>query len=399
MKIGFDVSQTGDNKAGCGVFTENLICHLAIEDSRNKYLLYPTFGNHFWDDKFRTTCSFQLNNFSQGIYHANLSDAKNFWQRKPYEIESDLDGIDILHSNNFFCPPKLDNIKLVYTLYDLSFLTHPEYSTEENRLACFDGVLNASMNADFIIAISKYSREHFLKIFPHYPAHRIGVAYPGCRFDTNVTVEPSIRLKRFTSNKFWLNVGTLEPRKNIVRLIKAYANLLKQHPHAHPLVLAGQQGWLDSNIAKLIDKLKLASKIIILGYVNTIELQWLYQNAYCMVYPSLFEGFGMPVLEAMSYGTPVITSNVSSLPEVCGNAGILIDPTNQDSIQQAMLDLLLKPDWNEELKILSLQQSQKFSWKKSAQKVLSFYEHVNSVEVETKIDTKLDSLVIPELIR
>lgn len=376
MKIGFDVSQTGLAKAGCGFFAENLIHHLAGMDADNHYVLYPTFGNHYWDTHSQATCQINAPNFQTGLKHSSMMDAKKFWQQPAALIEKKLGDVDILHANNFFCPPKLPRTRLVYTLYDLSFLEHPECTTEHNRIACFEGVLQASLHADLIISISHYSREHFLQVFPHFPAERIVVAHPASRFDAKATMQKAHKLRHLHSQQFWLHVGTIEPRKNIKRLLQAYAKLRMQQPETHPLVLAGKQGWMEDDVEQLIKTLNLQNHVRLLGYVENEELQWLYQHCFCLVYPSLFEGFGLPILEAMSYGAPVITSHVSSIPEVVGEAGLLINPEREDEIVQAMVRVATDDTYRAQIKLSAIEQANLFSWHNTAKITLQNYREV-----------------------
>ena len=183
MRIGFDISQTGCGKAGCGYFADSMIQQLARIDLENEYILYPTFGNFFWDPEWRTsTRRIDHPRFRRAEGHTTLDKARAFWSNPPEDVETSLGKPDIVHSNNFFCPHGLESARLVYTLYDLSFLDHPEWHTEENRLGCFEGVFNASLYADMIVSISEHSRRHFLEMFPHFPPERIVVVHLASRF-------------------------------------------------------------------------------------------------------------------------------------------------------------------------------------------------------------------------
>lgn len=376
MKIGFDVSQTGDGKAGCGFFADNLIRHLALIDTQNQYYLYPTFGDHYWDNEFDKTTVISANNFQRGLKQNNSHAAKKFWRNPPTTYDKQLGNVDILHANNFFCPEPLKNGRLIYTLYDLSFVEYPDCTTDHNRIACFNGVFKASLYADRILAISHYSKQHFLALFPHYPAEKIEVIHPASRFNcTKVMLPPTEKLKKFTPNQFWLSVGTLEPRKNVKYLLQSYAKL-KQQGKTLPLVLAGKPGWILEDIHTSLNDMGLREDVHVLGYVDNEELQWLYQNCFCFVYPSLFEGFGLPILEAMTFGAAVITSNSSSLPEVAGQAGLLINPHNEQDLVDAMIKVSSDPKLHRGLKELALQQAQMFSWESTAKKVLNLYEQV-----------------------
>jgi len=375
MKIGFDISQTGSGKAGCGYFAENLIRNLSLIDTHNTYTLYPSFGDHFWDDKYTQTININAPNFKKGLTHSSLDEAKNFWNNDLYDFDEALGNVDILHSNNFFCPIGLKKTKLIYTLYDLSFVDHPDCTTEHNRIACFESVFKASLYADLIISISDYTKNHFLKLFPHYPKNRIFTSYPGNRFSNyKIISKKPERLENLESNTFWLNVGTLEPRKNIMRILNVYSKLVSENKHFYPLVFAGKPGWLLENLHTIIQKLNLEKHVYILGYVNDMELKWLYENCFSLLFPSLFEGFGLPVLEALTFGIPIITSNISSLPEVAGKAALLIDPLNESNLYNAMIEIATNQQIREELKFLAFDQAKKFSWKKTSADILELYK-------------------------
>ena len=163
MKIGFDVSQTGDNKAGCGYFADSLIQALTKVDRQNEYILYPHFGTSFWDPKGRyTTRKIAQPNVSRKLIGKDFHDSMAFWKNIPPDAEAQMGNPDIIHANNYSCPRGLKNARVVYTLYDVNFLEHPEWTTEQNRCVCFEGVFTASIYADFISAISCYLTEKFL---------------------------------------------------------------------------------------------------------------------------------------------------------------------------------------------------------------------------------------------
>jgi glycosyltransferase involved in cell wall biosynthesis len=375
MRIGFDVSQTGPSKAGCGYFAEALIRQLAAEDKCNEYILYPTFGDNYWDPGWASgTCEIASPNFCRGLGHASLDEARAFWRQPSGDFEQKLGDPDIIHANNFYCPVGLQKAGLVYTLYDLAFLEHPEWTTEANRVACFTSVFNASLHADRIVAISEYSRRHFLATFPHYPEDHIRVVYPASRFALRSEGERPPRLPRqLLRGEFWLHVGTLEPRKNQKQLLQAYARLRSQDRNVFPLVLAGGAGWLMDDFEQTLRDLDLDETVFTLGYVDDETLQWLYENCFAFVYPSLFEGFGLPVLEAMTLGAPVITSNRTSLPEIVGDAGLLVDPVDCDQLVEAMLKLASDNAWHRKLGAKGQKRATRFSWRWAAREVLGVY--------------------------
>lgn len=381
MKIGFDVSQTGSNKAGCGYLADSLALALGDIDRSNEFILYPYFGNSFWDpNALENARRIAATNFSTLIIEKDHEDLLEFWEQLPLDAEDKLGNPDIIHANNYSCPKNLKKTKIVYTFYDLCFLEYPEFCTEPNRLGCFNGVFDAANHADFIIAISNYSRKKFLKFFPHFPAERIKAIYPGLRFITRrERNEKNGVVKDLAQKKFWLTVGTLEPRKNLRRLLKAYAIYIKESEHPYPLVLAGGKGWLEEDLAEFITKLDIVEKVSLPGYVSDDTLQWLYGNCFGFIFPSLYEGFGLPVLEAMSRGAAVIVSNATSIPEVAGDTAHYIDPFSEKDMTEAMHLLAGDEGYRLGLKKRALIQALKFSWQKSAMEVLEVYNQISTL--------------------
>ena len=181
-------------------------------------------------------------------------------------------------------------------------------------------------------------------------------------------------LDNLPTESFWLNVGTIEPRKNQLRLVEAYPSYLKQGGNPMPLVLAGGKGWLMDDFKKHVTELGIDAHIIMTGYVTDDELIWLYRNCYANLYPSLFEGFGLPVLEGMQFGAPTITSNSTSIPEVAGDAAILLDPEDVDGLSQAMLRLATNREERGRLSNAGVKQAAKFSWQQSANAMMEIYK-------------------------
>jgi len=215
VRIGFDTSQTGKAKAGCGYFADGLIRQLTVDDDRNRYILYPAVGDFYWDDDgASTTFASDRPGVERWKPHADFEASRRFWGNPDEKFEQSLGHPDIFHANNFFCPRGLGKARLVYTLYDLSFIEDTAWNTEANRIGCFSGVFRASLYADFIVAISEYSRQHFLSTFPWFPADRVAVVYPASRFAGRGIAGRPERFAALEPQGFWLTVGTIEPRKN-----------------------------------------------------------------------------------------------------------------------------------------------------------------------------------------
>lgn len=382
MRIGFDVSQTGRHKAGCGYYAYNLIRALADVDQINEYVLYPAVGDVYWDPECATqTVHIDRPNFRRLAAPQSFEASSKFWRDPPSDFEERIGNPDIFHANNFFCPIGLRRARLVYTLYDLSFLEEPSWTTEANRIGCFTGVFRASLFADAIVAISEFSRRHFLEVFPHYPASRTHVIYPASRFDGPQDLPTPATLRRLEPGRFWLNVATIEPRKNHRGLLEAYARVVRSTEDPMPLVLAGSRGWLTDDFDRIVEELGLGGRVLLLGYVSEDELRWLYQNCFAFVYPSFFEGFGLPVLEAMSLGAPVICSNTTSLPEIAGDAAVLVDPREHEALASRMKDLLQGQIPRDVLRERGFAQARRFSWWTSARRLVQLYQVLGELQV------------------
>lgn len=372
MRIGFDVSQTAEEKAGCGFVADQLIQSLVKLDRKNEYLLYPTFYS-YRNPLFHNSTNPGAANCKHHFEKQSFKEMKKGWETKMPDRTAWLGSPDIVHSNNFSCI-KDHKAKIVYTLYDLTPFVCPQFLTEHNRIICFEGLFNAGTYADHCISISNHTKKDFLRFFPHYPEERITVIPLGTRPGVKRIENPGLKRKVLEKFKikgdFWLGVGTIEPRKNFKLLIEAY-NKLKDDKF---LVIAGGKGWLESEIGNKVKQLGIKSKVKFLGYVSDEELSVLYSSCFAFVYPSFYEGFGLPVLEAMSCGAAVITSSTSSLPEVGGKAVLYIDPEYEENLIEQMSFLLKKPEKRKEYQSRAVPQAKKFSWDKAAKIVLDVYE-------------------------
>jgi glycosyltransferase involved in cell wall biosynthesis len=344
----------------------------------HKYSLYPSFGDFFFDAQMPLTNPYKGKKLTYGPRHLQKSSASTFWNKQ--DLETLLKNPDIIHSNNFWSPTQLIKSKLIYTCYDLGFTLQPDWTTEENRIGCFNGVFTASLVADWIVAISKASKSDYLNIFPHFPEDRIRVVYPCSRFyDVNLEGICPLKLNPNLKSKFWLSVGTIEPRKNQFRLIEAYAKYLKLGGVPYPLVFAGGKGWLMEGFERKIRDLGIDSNVILAGYTSDEELIWLYRNCFANLYPSFFEGFGLPVLEGMQFGAVTLTSKTSSLPEVAGNSALLLNPYDVDEWANEMLKLSINDSQRMFLKAASIAQAEKFNWKNSASQLIELYDEAHTM--------------------
>ena len=378
MHIGFDISQTGAGKAGCGYFSHAMIRAMLELAPGHRYSLFPSFGDFYFDALMPFGNPYSGRNAQYGPRHLSRETTRVFWTGP--DTEASLGKPDIIHANNFWCPTQLVSSRLIYTFYDMGFAVDPAWTTEANRVGCFDGVFRSALAADWVVAISEASRAHYLSVFPHFPEDRIRVIYPCSRFTDSTAVGKRPKaLENIPAGGYWLNVGTIEPRKNQGRLVEAYARYLALGGAPMPLVLAGGKGWLMEDFQKQLSELGIVANVVMTGYVSEEELIWLYQNCYANLYPSLFEGFGLPVLEGMQFGAPTIASNNTSIPEVAGNAAILLDPGDAEGWARAMLRLCTDQTEKVRLSDLARKQAANFDWKKSATALLNLYEEAVAV--------------------
>ena len=373
MHICFDISQTGSGKAGCGYFAHAMIQAMLEIAPENRYSLLPSFGDFYYDALMPVRNPYPGRNVHYGPRHLSRETARLFWARS--DAETALGMPDIIHANNFWCPTQIASSRLIYTFYDMGFAVEPAWSTEANRVGCFDGVFRSAMLADWVVAISEASRTHYLSIFPHFPEDRIRVIYPCSRFadSTALGIRPKA-LVNIPAGGYWLNVGTIEPRKNQHRLVEAYGHYLALGGMSMPLVLAGGKGWLMEDFQKHLVELGIETHVVMTGYVSDAELIWLYRNCYANLYPSLFEGFGLPVLEGMQFGAPTLASRSTSIPEVAGDAAVLLAPEDTEGWAQAMFCLAVSRTQRDQLRAAAREQAGRFDWKHSAALLLLLYE-------------------------
>lgn len=371
MRIGFDISQTGTGKAGCGFYAHALAQRLVEAAVNDEFLMLSNFGDFYFDPTMVTAFPYKGKNVSYGPRFVNRDNASRYWCSANTEVGLNL---NVIHGNNFWCPSNFHTTRVIYTLYDLGFVIDPSWTTEANRLGCFDGIFRASLHADWIVSISKNSAREFLATFPQFPEDRMRVLYPCSRFSGAETgSKPPRSVTGVHPRQFWVSVGTIEPRKNQKMLIKAYANYLAVGGEPMPLVLAGGKGWLMDDLGDFIASLGITQNVILTGYVSDSELVWLYQNCFANLYPSLYEGFGLPVLEGMQFGAGVLSSCSSSLPEVVGAGGIMIDPHDCGGWTDKMLKLAAGSISVDQLREAAKKQAARFSWSTSASSLIDLY--------------------------
>ncbi len=297
----------------------------------------------------------------------------------PYHIffNGDMDATIFF---NYIVPPGVKGKKIVF-IHDMAYKVYPETLRIRTKIWLNLNIRRSKRRADKFITISEFSKKEMVKYLNIHPDN-IEVIYAGVDFEVyhpNYTREKieSVKNKYHISKDYFMYLGTIEPRKNIVGLIKAYYKIKEKFFGKQPkLVLAGKRGWLYKEIDIWIDKLQLNRDIIFAGYITEEESAVLINGAIAFVFPSFYEGFGLPPLEAMACGTPVISSKVASIPEVVGDAGILVDPESEEELYYAMLDIMQNKELANMLSEKGIQRAKKFTWENSSKNLLKVIESV-----------------------
>lgn len=375
MRVGIDYTAAVNQGAGIGRYTRQMTRALLELDRENEYVLFAPSASPGSPQPAAAT---PLGPGHVKLLRLPLSEKALvvLWHRLRLPVPVELFGgrLDVFHSPDFALAPVWKARTLV-TVHDLSFERVPE---------CFEPALLTYLNrvvprsvarADIVLADSESTRNDAIELL-HLAPDRVFVVYAGvddrfCRV-TDPTLLETVRDRYSLPKRFVLSVGTLQPRKNYVRLIEAFAQL-SGADDVH-LVISGGRGWLYEGIFRRVEELGLGSRVHFPGYVAEADLPSLYSLSEVFAFPSLYEGFGLPPLEAMACGTPVVVSRISSLPEVVGDAARLVDPLSVAEIAGALQRLLDSPAQGAALAERGLAQARRFSWSSAARRLLGLYQ-------------------------
>ena len=384
MIIGIDIRMlTRGTRSGIEEYTINLLSKMLNLDNSIKYkLFYNGYKKTKLDYSFLRLPNVRLKEYRTPN---RLLDTSFQFLNYP-KIDRMLKGINIFFSPHIFSSAVSKKCKTITTFHDLSYESYPKfYSTGKNYWHFSMNPKKQAKKADKIIAVSKSTKNDLVNIYNVDP-EKIKVIYSGINPVSSIQYPVSsiskIKKKYNLPEKYILYLGTLEPRKNIIGLIKAFEifkTKLKSRgrhsgmsPSGFKLVIAGSKGWLYRDIFKTVKNSPVKNDIIFTGFIDDEDKSILYSQAELFVYPSFYEGFGFPPLEAMACGTPVITSNFSSLPEAVGDAAIMINPYNLDELYRAMETVLNDDKLKNTLIKKGFEQTKKFSWQKCARETLDF---------------------------
>lgn len=363
MIIGIDASKLGaTKKTGVEISTSELIKAVLTQDKENTYWLYskkPLPSSYLTNDRIKNI----------------IVPGKRFWTLIALSKELKQRPPDIFWAPSNFLPYNLPR-RSVATIHDLAFYLFPESYTLKNRLLSTFTLKRAIKQAATLIAVSKQTKKD-LKNYFSIPGENIEVIYHSLRTDLKLnqidfkTVYPNL-------NKYFICIGRLESRKNLLNIIYAFNQFNQSDNNSDiKLFLGGSKGYGYKKIINLIKKLKLEDKIIIAGYINLKHLNILYKNSLALICPSLYEGFGLNILEGFTANTPVMTSNLGAMREISGGAALLVDPFDITSIANGLKKLAYNKNLRQELVLKGKDRLADFSWEESADKLINLWSKIS----------------------
>lgn len=367
MKIAINCrSFLKDHYTGIGRYAYNLVKFLSEIDSENEYYLYVPKGIF---DRKRKAPRFDAPNF-----HVQL----DYLNRGPDKI---LREVDIYHSPSPYSL-EMAGAKIIVTVHDLIYLTYPQGHTQQTIDETHKQFPQILEKAEKVICVSKSTMADLRRHFDMHPS-KMRLVYQGIDRNVFYPLEPPEKNKarevvrsKGVNGPFLLFVGTIEPRKNLAGLADAFSILKDKKIFSGKLVVIGMKGWIEGPVFDLIEQRKLKDDIIFLGYLSSQELCYFYNLAEVFVFPSFYEGFGFPIVEALSCGTPVVTSNKSSCPEVADQAALLVDPHNPPEISEAIERILKDTALQKTLRQKGFHRALDFSFVNTAKNTLRVYQEV-----------------------
>ncbi len=368
MRIAIDASSVPARPAGAGVYAIELARAMIERDRHDGYALFAR--GHWLDNEIAAHRNWRIERV-----HAASRAARLTWEQVQLPRALRRLAVDVLHSTHHTLPLAPASFRRVVTIHDVTFFRIPERYPPARRLYMQTLTRLAARVADAIIVPSNTVRDDVIKAL-HAPPEKIATVYEAAasRFKPVAPDAASAVAREYgVDGPYVLSVGSLEPGKNRSRLIRA-VGMMRDAGSPCRLVIVGQKAWHYEAEFALVERLSLGDRISYLGYVAEDDLPALYGGATAFAFPSLYEGFGLPVIEAMACGTPVLTSNLSATEEVAGGAAVLVDPLSIEEIRHGLASLLNEPSLREELTAKGLARAAEFSWRRAADETHAVYE-------------------------
>lgn len=352
MLIGIDGNEANlENRVGVGQYAFNILHQLYQLDSQNSYKIF--LKNPPLTDLPKPHKNWQYLVFGPGFA----------WTRLALPLKLLTQKLDLFYTPTHYLPP-FGTKTMIATIHDIGYLQFQDQFTKKDFYQLKNWTASSIKKAVHLFAVSEFTKQEIVKTY-HISPSIITVSPNGVGEPTKT--DPTI-FKKFNIKKpYFLALGTLKPNKNIPFLLQSFYDVVQKKPD-YQLVIAGKKGWLFDDIFATVQKLKLTHQVIFTDFISESQKWTLLKQATALVIPSTYEGFGIPALEAMKVGTPIIASSIPPLAEVVGESGILIDPTKQSSLTQAMLKNLAK------YKILGPKQAQNYTWPSSAKIILKLFQ-------------------------
>ncbi len=368
LRIGLDGDTLGRKRTGDESYLASLMRGLGRTDDANNYVVYVR-------DPAKVRPSFE--ELTRFAFRKVLP--QSIWVRFPIGLPLALrrDPVDLLHVQ-YFVPPA-SPCPVIVTVHDISFAVRPEFFTRKDRFLLKTLVPWSLRRAARIITDVEYTKSDLVRMYDLAPENIEVIplaADPRYRPMDRARCRQTMSERHGISGPFVLYVGTFQPRKNVATLIRAYGMFRERTGLPHKLVLTGKPKYMYQSVLDALNEARFPDDIVLTGFVAEPDLPIYYNAAAVFAFPSLYEGFGLPVLEAMACGTPVISSNVTSLPEVAGDAALLVDPTEPEAFCNALVQVLGDQEVASRLSQRGLEQAARFTWDRTARETLAVYRDV-----------------------
>lgn len=361
MKVALELQPCCGMRSGIGVYTFELARRMQDQDGLE-------FCGNLFNFMGRSGNTAAVKDIPMPVRECRLfpyGAYRRIWHMIPIRYQSLFrDGADLTVFFNYIVPPRIKG-KTVTTLHDMTYLRFPEMMQKSNRRRLERDIRYSAERSEKVLTLSEFSKREIMELLG-VPEDMLEIVPPAPSLGGQAADFNLCAAKFCLKKPYLLYVGTVEPRKNLVRLLKAFARLKREQKIPHQLVLAGGKGWTNEEIYQAAASVE---DVVFTGYLSEGEKNSLYKNASAFVFPSLYEGFGIPPLEAMAFGCPVVCADAASLPEVAGDAAELVNPLDEIDIAQGIWNVLSNPTRAEDLRRLGYEQAKKYTWTASAEKL------------------------------